>query len=287
MFAVSGRRFIVMKVMITASVVTYRTSHEELAACLQSLLAGRIVCRVYIIDHAGDDTLAAFCRDYGDARIEYIARSNTGYGAGHNVALRRVLAEGVSRYHLVINSDVYFSSGVLENLFAYMETHSDVGQVIPNVVYPDGRQQHVCRLLPTPADLFFRRFLPASWSRRRMERYTLAFTGYDRPMNVPYHMGCFMLLRVESLREVGLFDERFFLYPEDIDLTRRIHRHYRTMFFPDVTIVHAHHAASYRSWRMLWIHIYNMCKYFNKWGWWNDPERRDFNRRLLKELASG
>ncbi len=286
MVAAIGRRFITTKIMITASVVTYHTSHEELASCLKSLLACGTVNRVYVIDHAGDNTMAAFCRDYGDARIEYVAHSNDGYGAGHNVALRRVLAGGTSRYHLVVNSDVYFSSGVLETLSAYMDAHADTGQVIPNVIYPDGRQQYVCRLLPTPLDLFSRRFLPASWSRRRMERYTLAFTGYSRPMNVPYHMGCFMLLRVEALREVGLFDERFFLYPEDIDLTRRIHQRYRTMFYPDVTIVHAHRAASYRSWRMLWVHIYNMCKYFNKWGWWNDPERRYFNRRLLKDLGS-
>lgn len=273
--------------MITASIVTYRTTCEELGGCLNSLLACKSVGRVYVIDHAADESLSAFCRNYGDARIEYVAHSNEGYGAGHNVALRRVLADGVARYHLVINSDVYFSSGVLETLSAYMDTHADVGQVIPQVIYPDGRQQYVCRLLPTPVDLFCRRFLPSSWSRRRMERYTLAFTGYNRPMNVPYHMGCFMLLRTAALRETGLFDERFFLYPEDIDLTRRIHRRYRTMFYPAVIIVHAHRAASYRSWRMLWIHFYNMCKYFNKWGWWNDPERRYFNERLLKELASG
>ena len=186
-----------------------------------------------------------------------------------------------TRYHLVINSDVYFEPGTLERIVEHMEEHSEVGQLIPKVYYPDGRLQHVCRMLPTPADLWLRRFMPSALSRRRMERYTLAFTGYDHPMNVPYHMGCFMFLRVEALREVGLFDERFFMYPEDIDLTRRMHRCRQTLYFPAVSIVHAQRAESFKSWRMLWLHVVYLCRYLNQWGWLCDPERKRMNAQLM------
>ena len=71
------------------------------------------------------------------------------------------------------------------------------------------------------------------------------------------------------------------MYPEDIDLTRTIHRDYLTLYYPAVTIVHNHAQASYKSLRMLWVHIVNMCRYFNKWGWLFDPERSRYNRETV------
>ena len=94
-----------------------------------------------------------------------------------------------------------------------------------------------------------------------------------------------MFFRVKCFEKVGLFDERFFMYPEDIDITRRMHRHFRTMFWPSVTVVHAHRAASYKSKKMLKIHMWNMCKYFTKWGWVFDKERKEWNRQLLNEIG--
>ena len=79
-----------------------------------------------------------------------------------------------------------------------------------------------------------------------------------------------MFIRSEALKAEGLFDERFFMYPEDIDLTRRIHRHWKTLYYPACEIVHDHRAESYKSLRMTKIHIINMMRYFNKWGWWVD-----------------
>ena len=72
------------------------------------------------------------------------------------------------------------------------------------------------------------------------------------------------------------------MYPEDIDITRRMHKWYRTMFVPSVTIVHAHRAASYKSKKMLKIHMVNMIKYFNKWGWFIDQKRKKRKFPLYK-----
>jgi GT2 family glycosyltransferase len=93
-----------------------------------------------------------------------------------------------------------------------------------------------------------------------------------------------MFFRLSALEKVGLFDERFFLYPEDIDITRRMHKYFRTMFWPSVSIVHAHRAASYKNSKMLLIHMWNMVKYFNKWGWFFDRERKAWNNEVLREL---
>lgn len=267
--------------MITVSIVTYKTNLEELSKCLQSLTSS-LVSQIYIVDNSNERYIADFCQQYPN--VVYIDSENVGYGAGHNQALREVLNSG-GKYHLILNSDVYFEPSVLELLVAYMDAHADVAQVQPNVVYPDGEQQYTCRLLPTPANLIFRRFLPKRMVEKMNIRYQLKFDDHKKEMNVPYHQGSFMLFRLECFKKVGLFDERFFMYPEDIDITRRMHKWYRTMFVPSVTIVHAHRAASYKSKKMLKIHMVNMIKYFNKWGWIVDKERSAWNRKLLEELG--
>lgn len=269
-------------VLITASIVTYRTDRTELAHCLQSL-EGSAVAEIYVCDNSPSDDLKDFCQSW--PKVTYIFNNaNLGYGSGHNVALRRSMAAH-SDYHLVINSDVYFDCTAIEKITEYMEQNPDVAQLIPNVVYPDGRLQYVCRLLPTPANLIFRRFLPKKMVTKMNRRYLLEFWDHRSPANVPYHQGSFMFFRTRCLEEVGLFDEQFFMYPEDIDITRRMHRRYRTMFWPGVTIVHAHRASSYTDPAMLRIHITNMIRYFNKWGWLIDGERRRWNRRLLAQLG--
>ena len=158
---------------------------------------------------------------------------------------------------------------------------------MPKITNPDGSTQHLCKLVPTPFDLIARRFLPLPQSmvRAHQNRYELRCTGYDRQMDVPYLSGCFMFLRAAALRDVGVFDERFFMYPEAIDLTRRIHANWRTVFNPAVSVIHDHGKESYKSWRMLWIHMRSMIRYFNKWGWLLDGQRRRFNRETLAALA--
>lgn len=265
---------------ITASIVTYKTDREELKKCVEALIANDIF-NIYVCDNSPSNELKDYCNSF--ERTEYVFNNgNIGYGAGHNVAIRKAI-EMESDYHLVINSDVYFDKGVLSKLAEYMDSHKDVAQVQPNVIYPDGRMQYTCRMLPTPANLIFRRFLPKRMVEKMNYRYLLKFNDHKKPMNIPYHQGSFMFFRTECFKTVGLFDERFFMYPEDIDITRRMHRHYKTMYLPDVTIVHAHRAASYKSKKMLKIHMVNMIKYFNKWGWIWDKERREWNKQIMND----
>lgn len=268
--------------MTVASIVTYNTDTAELRKCIDSLLSNGVE-RIVVSDNSPSDGLRGFCA--GIPQIHYVFNdANLGYGAAHNVSIR-LAREWKADYILVINSDVYFEGGVLDKIRAYMAENPDVAQVIPNTVYPDGTLQYVVRLLPTPADLIFRRFMPKAMGEKRNYRYTLEFWDHKSPANIAYHQGSFMFFRLSAFDKVGLFDERFFMYPEDIDITRRMHRHYRTMFWPEVTIVHAHRAASYKSKKMLKIHMTNMIKYFNKWGWMFDRERSRVNREILRTLG--
>ncbi len=266
--------------MITVSIVTYNTDVFELAKCLDSLKSSTIF-KIYVIDNSNQIYIADFCKQYN--KVEYISSDNVGYGAGHNIGIKKSINSGAD-YHLVLNSDVYFSPADLEKIIDYMDTSPDVGQLIPNTIYPSGEIQYVVRLLPSPMIQIFRRFFPDNWFRMKNDKFLLKNWDHKTPINVPFHMGCFMFLRNSVLKDVGLFNENIFMYMEDVDLTRRIHKKYKTMFWPEVTIVHDHKRGSYKSKKLMKIHIKSAITYFNKWGWLFDNERRKWNKKLLKDL---
>lgn len=268
---------------INASIVTYHTSPKELTDCLKSLLATPAINRVDVIDNASEATIAQICATFGD-RVKYQPNPNVGFGRAHNIALRRSINDNAD-YHLVINADVYFAPGTIEACEAYMRSNPDVGQLMPRTQFPGGEFQPTCHPVPSPLELILHRITPPSWFRRRRDRYEMDNADMTRPHNVPVHHGCFMFLRVSVLKELGIFDERYFMYAEDFDLTRRIHRHYRTMYFPGATIVHLYKAESRTNFRLFWIHSASMLKYFAKWGFIFDKERVKFNRALSADLS--
>lgn len=281
--------------MITASIVTYEHNILDLEAILRSLMNSPVQM-VWIIDHSDRSTkleheLETFKRDevlFDEYKrrgfnIIYLRHENNGYGGGNNVAMRLAQQMG-SQYHLVVNPDVWFRSDVIPALWNYMEMHQDVAQMMPKVLFLDGSIQPLAKMLPTPLDLFGRLVLPACMVRRRNSRYELRQSGYRHTLNVPYLSGCFMFFRMSAMAEIGFFDEGFFMYAEDIDITRRLHRHWKTLFFPSVHIYHKFNRASHRDLRLFWIHAFNLIKYFFKWGWLIDGERLRFNRQLERDI---
>jgi GT2 family glycosyltransferase len=208
--------------------------------------------------------------------------SNIGYGSAHNIAIKKSINQGYT-YHVVLNPDVYFDKKVIPTLFEYMEKNGDIGNVLPEVISSVGEKQRLAKLLPTPVDLFFRRFIPVKALQEwRNNTYELNLFHDRCIINAPSLSGCFMFLRISALQKVGLFDENFFMYLEDVDLNRRIHNHYKTHFYPKVYIYHRHDKGSYRNWRLMFYHVRSAIQYFNKWGWLLDCERKKINNEVLK-----
>ncbi len=267
---------------LNVSIVLYKHTFEEVSALIETIQKSEVVSSIFIIDNSPSPI-----NRFKEIDVYYHHSStNHGYGKAHNIALRETIVQQIP-YHLVINPDIDFEPSILSEIVQFMDKNTEVGHLMPKVFYPNGEIQYLCKLLPTPFDLFIRRFLPISWVKWRVEKFEMRATGYNRIMDVPYLSGSFMFLRTKALEEVGLFDERFFMYPEDIDLTRRIHRKYRTIFYPQVCIIHHHAKSSYLSFKMLLIHSSNLIKYFNKWGWFFDKERREINAKILKSIQSG
>jgi len=268
---------------ISASIVLYHNNKEQVVKVIKSFLDTKLDVKLYIIDNSLIHELKEL-KDI-DTRIEYVFNNeNLGYGKAHNIAMRKSIEENIP-YHIVLNPDIYFENNVLEKLYKYMELNKDIGNIIPQVLYPDCEIQHLAKLLPTPIDLIFRRFIPfKKWKEKRNEKYELRFSGYDKIMNVPSLSGCFMFLRNDALRDVGLFDENIFMYLEDTDLNRRIHSKYKTIFYPKVSIVHEYAKESYVNKKLLVYHIKSAIYYFKKWGWVFDEECTKINEECLTRL---
>ncbi len=267
--------------MISASVVFYNNSEKEMENILGSLQDSPVDV-VYVIDQSTSCDAGSVCSRFD--KVIYEKYPNRGYGAGHNSGIRKAL-DACATYHAVINPDIYWEMPVIARLRDYMDAHADCGLVMPKILYPDGEIQRLCKLLPTPTDLFGRRFFPLKgYNRRRNARYEMHWSGYDKVMEVPCLSGCFMFFRCDVLRDVGIFDERFFLYAEDMDLCRRIGEVSKTMFYPHAEVFHAFRRDSYHSMKYLLIHTGSIIKYFNKWGWFSDPARKRANSRCLSLL---
>lgn len=267
--------------LITASLVLYNTNSKDLDNVIKSVLNSPID-RLYIIDNSPSNQLADVIDLYNSNCIEYYhGQGNIGFGRGNNIGIRKAILLG-AQYHIVLNPDIIFEHNVITELERYMSAHHDVGMILPRVVYPNGRLQFLCKLLPTPLDIFGRRVFPRKWIEKKNYKYEMHFFGYDKIWNCPILSGCFMFLRVSSLKDVGVFDDRFFMYFEDFDLMRRIHEKYKTIFYPFVSIIHNHAAEHRTNYKLLLESIKSAIKYFNKWGWFYDPQRRYINNNALK-----
>jgi GT2 family glycosyltransferase len=272
-FAVSGNGI----TEITASIVTYKTSPEDLTNILSTLSQNFIPDHIAIIDNSPDTSLRAFVEGFG-VRYVFTGR-NLGFGGGHNRAL--LMYRDVSTYHLVVNPDIICGPEVIPKLFAFTQDRRDIGLIMPRILYPDGSEQRLCKQIPSPFDLFARRFLGRLGTTplfaKQLERYELRHLDLTVNRQVPCLSGCFMFLRMSALREVGFFDERFFMYMEDFDLCRRIGARYKTVFYPDTSVIHGYVKGSYHDFRLLKYHLQSGIKYFMKWGWFYDPERKRLN----------
>lgn len=267
---------------ITVSIVTYKNNYSDIIKVIHSFMNCNNKFKIIIIDNSPTNELEKI-ELIPD--VEYIFNNkNLGFGAGHNIAINKTILEEIE-YHLVLNPDVYFDSEVIDKILSYMDQNRDIGLVMPKIKYPDNQTQYLCKLLATPIDLVIRRFIPISkWISKRNNRYELRFTDYETIMQIPSLSGCFMLLRTDVLKKIGGFDERFFMYCEDFDLCRRIGQVSKTVFYPEVSIIHNYGKGSYDISILLLHHISSAFKYFNKWGWFFDKDRRRINKETLQNL---
>ncbi len=269
---------------ITCSIVLYHNKTKELIPLIEQLLSQQLISKIYLIDNSSNDDLKSL---KVSSKIEYVFNnSNFGYGKANNVALKRSIESGAD-YHIVLNPDISILDQTIPELSFYMDKNPDIGLIMPKVLYENGDLQYLCKLVPKPFDLFTRRFIKGPFRKifeKKLFNYELRHQDFNKIMEVPNLSGCFMFLRISTLKEIGLFDERFFMYLEDTDLSRRIAQVSRTVYYPMVSVYHGYAKESYKNIRLLKYHITSAIKYFNKWGWISDAIRDQLNEPLIKNI---
>ena len=268
--------------VITASLVLFHNSELYITTVINSIIKSSLKIKLYVIDNSTTDSLRFFLSDYDLIYIKN--KSNIGFGKAHNIGIRKAI-ESKSDYHLILNPDISFDEFAVEKLVLRAEKDKGIGLIMPNIIYPDGNIQYLCKLLPTPMNLIFRRFLPfKSIVNKLNDQYELKKMDFSKENEVPSLSGCFMFVRTSVLEKVAGFDERYFMYLEDVDLCRKIGEISKLIYYPDVSVVHNYEKGSYKNKKLLIYHIKSSIKYFNKWGWVFDRKRSAINNKTIKSL---
>ena len=229
---------------LSVSVISYRTP-VLLKQCLEALEAERtsVDMDVTVVDNASGDGSADMVADQFPWVRIIRNRQNVGFGAAHNQALRRA----TGRYWLVLNSDAAPRPGALRVLVDFLEANPRVAVAGPRLRYPDGTVQPSRRRFPTVATLFvestqIQRFIPRN---PVLQRYYLADRSDDEPQDVDWLVGACLCVRASAAAEVGLFDESFFMYSEELDWCRRFRAAgWRVAYVPSAEVVHLEGGSS-------------------------------------------
>lgn len=261
--------------MATLAVVILNYNRADLLAdCLQSLFntpPTQCILEVWVVDNASSDGSVALVQTHFPQVHLIVSKRNGGFAYGNNLALRQLVYQHTQttasssadadythqaasapspNYILLLNNDTVVPPGALDGLVAYLETHADVGVVGPKLLLPNGELDLACRRsFPTPIVSFYRmtglaRLFPKN---RRFGRYNMTYLDPDVETDVDSVVGACMLLRTSVIREVGLLDEQFFMYGEDLDWAYRIkHYGWRIVYYPAVYVMHYKRAASSR-----------------------------------------
>lgn len=255
-------------------IVSYNTCRLTLD-CLESVYGSETVYsyEVIVVDNASkDDSVQAIQENFPQVRL--IANNdNTGFAKANNQAMG--IAQG--RYALLLNSDTIVQKDTFQTMIAYMDEHPDLGAAGCKIILPDGSLDKACRRgFPTPSASFyyafgFSKLFP---DNPRFNQYQLGYKDPNETYPVDCLVGAFMLVRQETIRQVGGLDETFFMYGEDIDWCYRIKQAgWGIHYHPATYIVHYKGASSrrkpfkiiYEFHRAMWV--FHRKHYKRKYSW--------------------
>lgn len=250
------------------SVITVSNNHRQyLERCLDTLRehGGNFATEIFVVDNASVDGTVDFVRSCYPEVALVCGEKKRGFSANNNLAIRR----SAGRYILLLNPDTEVTPNALDALVEFMDKHPLVGVCGPQLRFPDGSIQLSCRAFPTWQSVLVRRtplrlFMQDSAFNRK---HLLADIDHSRTQEVDWLLGAAMMVRRETIEGVGLLDERYFLYVEDIDYCWRASKQgWKVYYVPDAVIIHHHLAVSDKNFFDVhtYYHFSSMLRFFLK-----------------------
>ena len=269
--------------IVSASIVLYKSNFNEIKKLTLDIFKYQENMLLYLVDNSPENQLHTLVELHPN--IQYIhLPQNPGFGAGHNKAIEKAF-ETNSNYHFVINPDIVLIEDVFAPMLQYMEKENGVGMMMPKILNIDFTKQHLPKLLPSPSDILLRKIKkPTFLYSKFINKYELRFVDDKQIYEAPILSGCFTLFRTSVLKEKGLYDDEFFMYFEDWDISRRIHSDYKTIIFQQASVVHEYESGANKNKRLFKIFVKSAIHYFNKWGWIFDSERNRINKKTLQQF---
>lgn len=250
-------------IKVTGCIVTYN-NEDKIEAVINSILTHteNIDFTLFVSDNmSADDTVRIIRNKFPQVTVVENG-SNKGFGHGHNAVIDKL----DSKYHFIINPDIILDNSAVEQFIDYFEKNPDVVMAVPKLLYENGEEQFTPKLTPTVKYMLGGRLEKfGRVFRKWRSEYTLRGKNVTEPFECGFCSGCFICIRTEIFKKTGGFDERYFLYSEDADLTREAKAYGRTMYLPHITVTHMWERAYMKSGKYFLIQINSMIKYFFKW----------------------
>ncbi len=252
-----ARIFLVLDIGIV--IVNWNTC-DLLRRCLQSVYASvGVSFRVVVVDNGSSDgSVEMVAAEFPQADL-LSGHGNVGYPAGNNLGLRLLgytepgepTSPDAPRYALLLNPDTELPDDALADMVAYLDANLEIGIAGPKLMLPTGSLDLACRRsLPTVEVSFWHmiRFSRLFPHHKRFAQYNLTYLDEDQTTEVGSVVGAFMMVRRDAIEKVGLLDETFFMYGEDLDWSKRVaEAGWKVMYYPKITVLHVKRAASRQS----------------------------------------
>ncbi len=241
--------------LVSVSIVTYNDRTRVVDAC-NSILEQtvRYKPKLYIIDNGSVDGTVQAIQNLDVTVIEN--GSNLGFGAAHN----KILGAKLGKYHFVVNPDILLKGDVISDMVDFFEENPDVVMACPKILNADGSEQKLPKFRPT-----FKRLFLGRLSKKIRSEYIWGERELKTPCDIDFCTGCFFCIRGDVFKELGGFDERYFMYLEDADLTLRAKKLGHVVINPNINVTHIWERESAKSIKYLLIHTFSCFKFLWKW----------------------
>jgi len=264
-----------MKMIKLKIIIVNYNQKDLLEQCLNYIKKAAIEMshKIIVIDNNSNDGSKNFLTETRNTDCEIILNNkNLGFAKATNQGLKKIKSE----YSLILNPDVILQGGVIEKMIDFMDKNPSCGICGPKLLNLDGSLQYSCRRFPRWYTPLARHTIlyKTKWGKEENRRYLMKDWAHNENFTVDWLIGACLLVRDAALDKVGLFDEQYFLYFEDVDLCRRFkQKGWKVIYLSDISLVHLYQRESTRLIlpqalfnRFIWIHLFSAIKYFSKWG---------------------